>query len=87
MDNISGYKAMIEDIEQGLENKDQIEKGVLFTDGEKLRIPLTKEVVFNTIEMALKDYRANVARTPKARSINGKKLISWTSSKLKASTL
>ena len=65
LDNISGYKAMIEDIEQGLENKDQIEKGVLFTDGEKLRIPLTKEVVFNTIEMALKDYRANVARLEK----------------------
>ena len=65
LDNISGYKALIEDIEQGLENKDQIEKGVLFTDGEKLRIPLTKEVVLNTIEMALKDYRANVARLEK----------------------
>ena len=65
LDNISGYKALIEDIEQGLENKDQIEKGVLFTDGEKLRIPLTKEVVLNTIEIALKDYRANVARLEK----------------------
>ena len=65
LDNISGYKSLIEDIEQGLENKDQIEKGVLFTDGEKLRIPLTKEVVLNTIEMALKDYRASVARLEK----------------------
>ena len=65
LDNISGYKSLIEDIEQGLENKDQIEKGVMFTDGEKLRIPLTKEMVLNTIEMALKDYRANVARLEK----------------------
>jgi len=65
LDNISGYKSLIEDIEQGLENKDQIEKGVLFTDGEKLRIPLTKEEVLNTIEMALKDYRAIVARLEK----------------------
>ena len=65
LDNISGYKSLIEDIEQGLENKDQIEKGVMFTDGEKLRIPLTKEMVLNTIEMALKDYRANLARLEK----------------------
>ena len=60
LDNICGYKAMIEDIEKALEKKDLIEKGVLCTYGENIKIPLTKEIVLNTLELTLQGLRKNL---------------------------
>jgi hypothetical protein len=66
IDEINSYKFFLEDTEQALKQKDDIEGGTLYTEGEnKIRIPLNKEVALKAIEMAIADHKITLARLEK----------------------
>ena len=66
IDEINSYKSFIEDTEQALKQKEIIEGGILYTNGEnKIRMPLNKEVTLKAIEMAMLIHKEKLARLEK----------------------
>jgi len=66
IDDINSRKWLIEDTEKAMEDCQQINGGMLYTEGEnKIRIPLSKEATLKAMEMTITEQKAIIARLEK----------------------
>lgn len=62
LNDIDAYKSMIEDLKQGIENKDTIKNAVMFVSAAyEIRVAMTNEVAFDVMQIVLEKCKKELA--------------------------
>ena len=66
LNDIDAHKSMIEDLKQGIENKDTIKNAVMFVSASyEIRVTMTKEAAVDVMQVVLEKYKQELVELEK----------------------
>ena len=66
LNDIDARKSMIEDLNQGIENKDTIKNAVMFVSADyEIRVAMTKEAAVDVMQVVLEKYKQELVELEK----------------------
>ena len=66
LNDIDARKSMIEELEQGIENKDTIKNAVMFVSADyEIRVAMTKEAAVDVMQVVLEKYNQELIELEK----------------------